>query len=434
MRNNDKIRCAGAMHSCAPLIASDGIIMSLTKFEKIIEIDPVKGTVRCEAGVRMHNLCDALVPYGMAVGTLGTIDWQTISGAVMTGTHGGGLSIPSLHAFVTSYTLVKPDTKVITVSKESDPKLFSAMAPSMGVFGVVVEMELQCVPLEILEARLEIISFDELVSTSKFEDVMEKNKYARVVVYPSINKATVWSANPVPSIKDAVAKGAIDRSGGYINFRDEHEKAWLEQYIILFKKRRYDEANRVLHKVLASQGSRLSHYVGQYNHVLCKERNNGIPHADIEFNFDYMKNREVLRTVKKYCDSHRVPYYNFEIRTTKQDNAMLSCCQGRDAMWIDFQAKADVSVDFFGAIEEILKPIGFRKHWAKGLQNTDPSYVVNQFPMIGEFVELVRSFDPKGKFLNQQGVVWYREITEILKERKEKKDGGVCVEAIPVPM
>ena len=352
----------------------------------------------------------------------------------ITGTHGGALSIPSLHAFVTSYTLVKPDTTVITVSKESDPKLFSAMAPSMGVFGVVVEMELQCVPLEILEARLEIVSFDDLVSTSKFEDVMEKNKYARVVIYPSINKATVWSANPVPSIKDAVAKGAIDRSGGYINFRDEHEKAWLEQYIILFKKRKYDEADRVLHKVLASQGSRLSHYVGQYNHVLCKERNNGIPHADIEFNFDYIKSREVLRTVKKYCDSHRVPYYNFEIRTTKQDNAMLSCCQGRDAMWIDFQAKADVSVDFFGAIEEVLKPIGFRKHWAKGLQNTDPSYVVNQFPMIREFVELVRSFDPMGKFLNQQGVMWYSEITDILQERKEKKDVRVCVEAIPVPI
>lgn len=85
IRSNDKIRCAGAMHSCAPLIASDGIIMSLTKFEQILEIDPVKGTVRCEAGVRMHNLCEALVPYELAVGTLGTIDWQTISGAVMTG-------------------------------------------------------------------------------------------------------------------------------------------------------------------------------------------------------------------------------------------------------------------------------------------------------------------------------------------------------------
>jgi len=31
VNSNSKIRCAGALHSCAPLIASEGIIMSLTK-------------------------------------------------------------------------------------------------------------------------------------------------------------------------------------------------------------------------------------------------------------------------------------------------------------------------------------------------------------------------------------------------------------------
>ena len=77
---------------------------------------------------------------------------QTISGAVMTGTHGGALTVPSLHDFVTSYTLVKPDGTVATVSKADDPDLFSAMAPSMGVFGAVVEMEFKAVPLQMLEA------------------------------------------------------------------------------------------------------------------------------------------------------------------------------------------------------------------------------------------------------------------------------------------
>ena len=83
---NSKIRCAGALHSCAPLISSEGIIMSLTKLDKIIAIDVEKMTVRCQSGVRIHDICDALAPHNLAVGTLGTIDWQTLSGAVMTGT------------------------------------------------------------------------------------------------------------------------------------------------------------------------------------------------------------------------------------------------------------------------------------------------------------------------------------------------------------
>ena len=86
VNSNKKIRCAGALHSCAPLILSEGIIMSLTKLQKIINIDTESMTVRCQAGTRIYNICDAIAPYNMALGTLGTIDWQTIAGAVMTGT------------------------------------------------------------------------------------------------------------------------------------------------------------------------------------------------------------------------------------------------------------------------------------------------------------------------------------------------------------
>mmetsp|Transcript_21764 Transcript_21764/g.60451 ORF Transcript_21764/g.60451 Transcript_21764/m.60451 type:complete len:192 (-) Transcript_21764:2497-3072(-) len=146
-------------------------------------------------------------------------------------------------------------------------------------------------------------------------------------------------------------------------------------------------ADDVLHPVLHSQLERMRHRVGQYNHVLCKERNNGIPHVDTDFNFDFEKNKEVIRALHHYCDNYRVPYYNFDIRTTKRDNAMLSCCQGRDAMWIDFQAKADVSREFFGEMEDLLRPIGFRKYWwAKGMHNTNPEYVYRHFkraPVLG---------------------------------------------------
>ena len=59
--------------------------MSLTEMDKILDIDPESMIVRCQSGVPIYKLCEALAPHGLAVGTLGTIDWQTISGAVMTG-------------------------------------------------------------------------------------------------------------------------------------------------------------------------------------------------------------------------------------------------------------------------------------------------------------------------------------------------------------
>jgi len=97
VRNARTLRCAGAMHSCAPLIDTDGIILCLGRMDRIIEIDVGKKTARVQAGVRIHDLCEALKPEGLAVGTLGTIDWQTFVGAVMTGTHGGFVNTPYAH-------------------------------------------------------------------------------------------------------------------------------------------------------------------------------------------------------------------------------------------------------------------------------------------------------------------------------------------------
>ena len=83
-------------------------------------------------------------------------------------------------------------------------------------------------------------------------------------------------------------------------------------------------------------------------------------------------------------------------------------------MWIDFQAKANVSHSFFDDIEEVLRPIGFRKHWAKGLDNTSPEYAVKQFPMIRNFLSLVKKIDPNGKFRNTQGESWFEVMDDVI--------------------
>merc|ERR1719330_1484485 len=101
---------------------------------------------------------------------------------------------------------------------------------------------------------------------------------------------------------------------------------------------------------------------------------------------------------------------------------MMSCCSGRDAMWIDFQTKAENSREFFAEIEEMLRPIGFRKHWAKGLQITNPEHIADQFNKVGKFLELMMEFDPKGKFRNSQGEFWYQEMKRLLHKQNNVDD------------
>mmetsp|Transcript_111114 Transcript_111114/g.313494 ORF Transcript_111114/g.313494 Transcript_111114/m.313494 type:complete len:664 (-) Transcript_111114:94-2085(-) len=421
VQNAKKIRCAGSMHSCAPLIECNDVILSLERFDKILSIDVSNKRVRVQGGVKIHHLCEALEEHGLAIGTLGTIDWQAVVGAVMTGTHGGSLTIPSLHTFMEAYKMIIADGSITEVRREEDPYRFSALAPSMGVMGVIIEAEMTVVPLQYLEAQLWAIAIEELPST--FQEVMKSNKYARVVAYPSVGKATIWVANPVER-GAAVARGAM-RTEGYVNFRDEYEKAWLEEYLRLSSLGNYDVADKLLQCVLDSQLKRLAHYEGQYNHVLCKERNHGIPHADMEFAFDFEQAPAVLSTVLNHFQKRRMPYYNYEVRCTRRDDAMLSACHGRDTMWIDFQAKVPANWAFFGEMEDLLLPFEYRKHWAKGMDHMNPQYIMKQYPMLQDFLGIIVQYDPHGKFQNDHVQMWLRTmVREVADTTGMASDAG----------
>eukprot|EP00547_Thalassionema_nitzschioides_P004567 CAMPEP_0194208584 /NCGR_PEP_ID=MMETSP0156-20130528/6993_1 /TAXON_ID=33649 /ORGANISM="Thalassionema nitzschioides, Strain L26-B" /LENGTH=449 /DNA_ID=CAMNT_0038935585 /DNA_START=1 /DNA_END=1347 /DNA_ORIENTATION=+ len=405
------------MHSCAPLVKSDDIILDFAKMNKILDIDLENATATVQPGVKVYELCEEVKPYGYAVGTLGTIDWQGVIGAVMTGTHGGSLTTPSLHDFVESYTLIMGDGETRKVARQDEPELFSAMAPCMGVFGVVIECKIRLVKLQYLEAEMESMSFKEVIP--RFRELMESNKYARVVVYPSLDMATVWKANPVENKGDAVDRGATDYAS-YTNFRNAEEKSLLEGFLIHQKNKEYEKGDTVLRQVVESQLNRLKHYEGAYNHVLCKERNHGIPHADIEFGMDYSRAEEILTSVREWylTEGNRVPYYNFEIRTTKKDSAMMSCCYGRDTLYIDFQAKASETFPFFNTMEKLFEPYGYRKHWAKGMCHSNPENIIKQFPQIRKFIDYMTELDPEGKFRNEHIRLWYQKIKERLEERE----------------
>lgn len=414
VKTHKEVRCVGSMHSCAPLVKSDDIIIDFAHMNKILDIDLENATATVQPGVKVYELCEAVKPYDYALGTLGTIDWQGVIGAVMTGTHGGSLTTPSLHDFVESYTLIMGDGETKKVERQKEPELFSAMAPSMGVFGVVIECKIRLVKLEHLEAKMETMPFKEVIP--KFKELMESNKYARVVVYPSLDTATVWSANPVVNKGDAVYRGATDNAG-YTNFRNEEEKSLLEGFLVHQENGDYEKGDKLLRQVVESQLDRLSHYEGAYNHVLCKERNYGIPHADIEFGMEYSKAEKILTSVREWylAEENRMPYYNFEIRTTRRDSAIMSCCYGRDTLYIDFQAKSMDTHPFFNQMEELLAPFGYRKHWAKGMCHSDPEYIVKQFPRVGEFINFMKELDLEGKFRNEHIRLWYQKIKDTLR-------------------
>src|SRR5690606_33113979 len=104
------------------------------------------------AGTNLHQLPALLAPYGLALENMGDINVQTVAGAISTGTHGTGARFGGLATQVRGATLVTADGQLLHVSATENAELLPAVAVGLGALGVLVTVQLECVPAFVLQA------------------------------------------------------------------------------------------------------------------------------------------------------------------------------------------------------------------------------------------------------------------------------------------
>ena len=89
-RQNLSIRVAGSGHSFTPVVATSGLLLSLTNMQGLVSADLDRKRVIVRAGTRIGDIGRALKEIGLSLANQGDIDTQAIAGALSTGTHGTG--------------------------------------------------------------------------------------------------------------------------------------------------------------------------------------------------------------------------------------------------------------------------------------------------------------------------------------------------------
>ncbi|MBG1230993.1 FAD-binding protein [Aestuariivirga litoralis] len=137
-----KVRPHGTGYSWTPYLLTKGISLDMSAMDHIIAIDPVARSVRVEAGVRLRHLNHQLEQQGLALPSLPFLIDQTIGGAIATGTHGTSRKGGTLSDSVRAMTLVRADGKIIRIDASSPPDQLAAARVSLGMLGVITEVEL----------------------------------------------------------------------------------------------------------------------------------------------------------------------------------------------------------------------------------------------------------------------------------------------------
>ena len=151
-----RVRGVGVGHSwwseqmCAGDTA-EAVDVLLTEIEnKRVIVDETAMTAKVDAGYVLHDFLDYLAAYGSGY-TLGNFPWftfQTVGGAVATGSHGSSLSYGSLSSdeLLVALDVVLANGTLVQMSRASHPRLWRAAQVSIGRLGVITAVTFRIVP------------------------------------------------------------------------------------------------------------------------------------------------------------------------------------------------------------------------------------------------------------------------------------------------
>ncbi|MGH8548275.1 MAG: FAD-linked oxidase C-terminal domain-containing protein [Methylococcales bacterium] len=146
-------RGAGTGLSGGALPLDDGVLLSLAKFKRILEIDPVNRTARVEPGVRNLAISQAVAPYGLYYAPDPSSQIACTIGGNVAENSGG---VHCLKYGLTVHNILQ--LKVITVEGEllqlgstgldaPGYDLMALLTGSEGMLGIIVEITVKLLPI-----------------------------------------------------------------------------------------------------------------------------------------------------------------------------------------------------------------------------------------------------------------------------------------------
>ncbi len=71
----------------------------------------------------------------------GDIDQQSLAGAISTGTHGTGIDLPCLSAFVQGFESLTADGELLQCDEQQSTEIFQAGRVTLGGFGILTNID-----------------------------------------------------------------------------------------------------------------------------------------------------------------------------------------------------------------------------------------------------------------------------------------------------
>jgi alditol oxidase len=374
-----RIRVLATGHSFNDMADSPGAQVTLAGLPPEVSVDSAASAARVAAGLSYAELAPRLDAHGFALRNLASLPHISVAGATATATHGSGPANQNLAAAVAGLTLVTAEGELVELRREDDD--FHGAMVHLGALGVVASLTLDLVPSFEVSQRV----YEDLplaVLDDHFTDLMASGYSVSLFTDWRAPRLTqIWikqragtSASWVPQASWFTATPA---SGPRNPVPGASPDACTEQLGV--PGRWFDRLPHFRPGFRPSAGDEL-----QSEYLLPVARAVPALHA-----LDQIRDR--IAPVLRIC----------EIRVIAADQLWLSTAYHQDSVAFHFTWIADTAavLPVTGLIERHLAPFAPRPHWGK-VFTVGPAEIRDRYERLPAFLDLMRRFDPTGKFRN----------------------------------
>ncbi len=235
-----KVSVAGSRHSQGgQTYTAGGVVLNMRGMNRILAIDSAARTVTVESGATWDEVQRAIAPHGLALKVMQSSNIFTVGGTLSANAHGRDIDVMQVVEVVRRFRLLLADGRVVEVSRNENPELFSLVIGGYGLYGVILDVTLRVTRDELYEQRA--VAMDYTAFPAYFaQHIKPDAEIALMLVRPSIDPA------PESFLRELVVvtwrRAPTTTSGRIGSFQlTEEEHIWRDRFFLGLS-RRFDWA------------------------------------------------------------------------------------------------------------------------------------------------------------------------------------------------
>jgi L-gulono-1,4-lactone dehydrogenase len=402
-----------------------------------------RGFVIAEGGLRIKCLNKKLWKMGYALDNMGAFDWQTVSGALSTGTHGTGVNQPAFPDMVRAIVVVGSGGKVMQIEPtggitnqakfqaqnpgielRQDDDLFNTAILSMGAMGIIYQIVFEVNSQYWIEEEREVVDWDTYLKpkllNGEFKKMAEEEyDFVSFRINPYLTydpkQRKVQRLCALARQKKHFTKPT--RFAG-LNAKWKNLGATIVgnlKFFIWLIVRRINRNPDVAPNSIktAITGTKDKIFIGKSYKALYQSglglRRQGIS-AEFAFPLDYSRLADIIEQSCAFLDACRKNEKVYQashipVRFAPVSRAFLSPCNTGPKMYVDFPTlvKVKTRARFLKMIQDfIVKTLNGIPHWGKmnDVIYHDPNFIQNHYPNATTWKIIRKQYDPDGTFLS----------------------------------